>query len=382
MAVLVGNPNYTPPINVLRMQKELALLPLWYAAPDDYVWVEELPDLSAFQFPGGEARCITRQAWMTGTGIPSELIAQPWGLSPQSIQFFNELQKEPWTGKLQIPEWKNDYKRLTSRQTAADCLEKIREHLPNILLPDTPLFLSSMNELEEYISQNSPPYVIKSPFSSSGRGVMWINNTVLAEKEKEWLTGAMRKQQQLSIERGLEKVQDFAMEFYLDETGKATYKGLSVFSANNGVYGGNILESQSRLEQRFINYKLSVLNYKSIVARMLEEVYGGYYSGYLGVDMMVYRTADGDMGIHPCVEINMRYTMGMVAIRLFEQYIHPEASGHFFVTYEKDAYRQHQEMIKSYPAVYENGRLRKGYLPLCPVIPETRYRAFILLTSS
>ena len=43
------------------------------------------------------------------------------------------------------------------------------------------------------------------------------------------------------------------------------------------------------------------------------------YAGAFGIDMMVVRRDDGDgFLLHPCVEINLRRTMGHVAISLTE----------------------------------------------------------------
>lgn len=54
-------------------------------------------------------------------------------------------------------------------------------------------------------------------------------------------------------------------------------------------------------------------NLASIISRqrlMLENYVAQYYEGPLGIDMMV--TEEGN--IHPCVEINIRNTMGRVAV--------------------------------------------------------------------
>ena len=40
-AVLLGKQNYTAPTNVRKMQKDLALLPVWYAEEDDFVYLED-----------------------------------------------------------------------------------------------------------------------------------------------------------------------------------------------------------------------------------------------------------------------------------------------------------------------------------------------------
>ena len=66
--------------------------------------------------------------------------ATPWGLSPHSHSLFEKLRKNG-NLNLTIPEWKEEYTRLTSRQTAAECLDKIRELLPDMDVPVSPKIL-------------------------------------------------------------------------------------------------------------------------------------------------------------------------------------------------------------------------------------------------
>lgn len=105
------------------------------------------------------------------------------------------------------------------------------------------------------------------------------------------------------------------------------------------------------------------------VRTVLQEVYGSTYAGCIGVDMLVYRQKDGSFAIHPCIEINMRYTMGMVALRLFQHYVAPRAVGDYRVSYEKEAgeaLEKHRLMSETYPLRLANGRIQEGYLSLCP----------------
>lgn len=46
------------------------------------------------------------------------------------------------------------------------------------------------------------------------------------------------------IEPYYNKVKDFGMEFFADETGQVHYLGLSLFHTANGAYTGNILASE------------------------------------------------------------------------------------------------------------------------------------------
>jgi hypothetical protein len=51
----------------------------------------------------------------------------------------------------------------------------------------------------------------------------------------------------------------------------------------------------------------------------LHRVIGDHYVGPLGVDMMILSKPDSQgFSVHPCVEINLRRTMGHVAIAMAE----------------------------------------------------------------
>ena len=93
--------------------------------------------------------------------------------------------------------------------------------------------------------------------------------------------------------------------------------------------------------------------------------------GYLGVDMMICRQEGGrEYVVHPCVEINMRMNMGVVARLFYDNYVAPGRMGYFNIEYfpDNETLRvQHERDMKDYPLVIEGGRLVSGYLPLVPV---------------
>lgn len=393
-AVLLGTTNYTPPANVQKMQRQLALLPVWYADPEDFVWVEENTSPRFFALQPKElrpfARLITRND-LSKPGYPlskirekeGEVEAMPWGISPQSLRLFERL-RQTYGLSFTVPEWKDTYVSLTGRQTAAACLEKMHGLVPDVSLPVPPKFCTKVEEVEKYLLLRNAPFVVKTPFSSSGRGLLWLHQRKLEEKDKNWILGAIRKQGSVSIECGLEKVQDFAMEFFADGQGGIRYEGLSVFGTEErGAYSGNVLENQDCMRGRLTRLTGEELfeRIRKAIAQVLQETYASVYKGYLGVDMLIYRQNDG-YAIHPCVEINMRYTMGMAALRLFQKYIAPSATGDFRISFEGEAgeaYKRHQFMKKAYPLTFEKGKITEGYLSLCPVTRETLYRAYILI---
>lgn len=387
-AVLLRSENYTPPANVQRMIKELSCLPVWYADSNDFVFTEEVISPRFFSLQPKEFRPFAtlisrKELKQKGASLP-EMVAAPWGLSPHSLHLFDEL-KMNCRLTLSVPSWKEEYFELTGRQTAVECLELIRQQLPDLSIPVAPKFCKKIREVEKYLILQNAPFVVKTPYSSSGRGLHWIAERKLTPKDRTWIEGAINKQGTVSIECGLDKVQDLAMEFYSDGEGNVIYKGISVFGTEEkGAYAGNVLGNQEYLTapiKRWIGEDI-YLQIQNAVTDALKSIYGNTYRGYLGVDMLVYKTKNGLYALHPCIEINMRYTMGMLAIRLSQQYLAPSAIGDFNITYESkdgEAYERHRFMKETYPLVIEDGKIKEGYLSLCPVTKETRYRAYILV---
>jgi hypothetical protein len=63
--------------------------------------------------------------------------------------------------------------------------------------------------------------------------------------------------------------------------------------------------------------------------RWLEEhLHSSEYIGYIGVDLFLYREK-GQLCLHPCVEINLRTTMGVLAHFAYEQYVPEGKTGIF-----------------------------------------------------
>ena len=48
------------------------------------------------------------------------------------------------------------------------------------------------------------------------------------------------------------------------------------------------------------------------VLKALDAIIAPHYDGPLGIDMMLYRDEHGEIALNPCVEVNLRMTMGMI----------------------------------------------------------------------
>ena len=136
-----------------------------------------------------------------------------------------------------------------------------------------------------------------------------------------------------------DKVLDFAMEFFVNADHTVEFLGYSVFHAGeHGAYGYNYVESQEELLRR-IDVDAALLH--RLIAYHKEHLAQTAYHGPVGIDML--KTADGS--IHPCLEINLRLNMGILALLLHEQY----GSG---ATVALTPVREH-----GFQALVEDGRL-------------------------
>jgi hypothetical protein len=154
--------------------------------------------------------------------------------------------------------------------------------------------------------------VVKSPWSSSGRGVHF-------SLQKGWINNVIKQQGSVMVEPYYNKVKDFGMEFEVDEEGEVHYLGLSLFHTKNGAYIGNLLTTEQAKREQMARY-VSLRLLDEIKQRIIDNVQLGDYVGPFGIDMMIVNShlspLTSHLLLHPCVELNLRRTMGHVALSI------------------------------------------------------------------
>ena len=220
------------------------------------------------------------------------------------------------------------------------------------------------------------------PYSGSGKGIVWLRGAI-TDKQTDWCRRVIKVQGGIVVEPVLSKVQDFAMEFEMTDA-DIRFVGYSLFkSAPSGAYLGNVLLSDAEIEDELSTYieRRILLELKDALKTKLSS-YFPHYRGYLGVDMMVCKTDAATYHLQPCVEVNMRMNMGIVAHRIQEQFVHPNSTGLFSINYfkqEGEALKSSSAMQAHNPLVIETGKIKSGYLALTPIDKDTRYTATIAI---
>lgn len=201
---------------------------------------------------------------------------------------------------------------LSNRATSMELLSVLRQNLDDTC--GKAWSVSSVQEINEKRKELGS-IVLKSPWSSSGRGIRYINGTERSiDNIYKWAEKVIRTQGHIMVEQYLNKVKDFGMEFTIHPDGKVSYNGLSLFHTQNGSYEGSILateEEKQGIITQYLNKQL-LSDVQSVICKWFEQNVSESYAGPFGIDMMI----DAEGKLNPCVEINLRRTMGHVALAL------------------------------------------------------------------
>lgn len=125
------------------------------------------------------------------------------------------------------------------------------------------------------------------------------------------------------IEKAFDVITDFAMLFHGTGNQDFQFTGFSLFQTNNRAYRANMIQSDDATLSLLDSYvgQEKILNTCRKLKMFLNNSIAPYYLGPVGVDMFIYRNHDGSYALNPCVEINLRHTMGMVAHNLMEKHL-------------------------------------------------------------
>ena len=312
LALAANLSNFTAPHAGRQLRADLGFIPAIWAAADDYVHVENVED--------AERRFLRLTRRPFGRFIAKEQICKHqfsavdvwgWDLAIRAFLLRWGIDAAILPSVTQI----DDIRQLSHRRYAMQLLDCLQ--MPGIIGSSC-----ETNQIENIIDRlhSGEHLVVKAPWSSSGRGVRFMEDDVNIY-DNGWLRNVIVKQGSVMVEPYYNKVKDFGMEFVSDGNGSVSYIGLSLFRTSNGAYTGNILASEEEKENlisRYIPIDLLKTVQQKICAKMGSWL-KDQYTGVFGIDMMVVRRDDGDgFLLHPCVEINLRRTMGHVAISLTE----------------------------------------------------------------
>jgi hypothetical protein len=392
LAVANGLVNYMAPAQLRKFEDELSTLPWVLAVPKDIILADKVP---SHQF--------TDLLETAGFGLPSFLSLEstlsnatlfstekgflfPWGWSPSAHKLLSPLKSGccPEFNNSQVAEWRDVHRELYSRKTALAILEKIinEYHSDNILSSNDLPEICTSHEQIIALQHKCGKLVVKAPWSSSGRGLQILRPNEYNQTNRQVITGYLKQQGFVIVEPWHNKVLDLSFQFFSFGNGKIEYRGLTTFSTDHsGRYTGNYLqelppdltpELKEFLSENLDEVKLA------LIKTLTSSDYSTDYYGWFGVDAIIFRSPDGKLKVHPCLEINCRFTMGAIALSL-RTHLAEQSVGEFRITHGKDGHFAQfcEEMTRKEPLITDNRKIVSGFLPLTPPLPESSFGAYI-----
>lgn len=315
IALSLGVRHFNPPVAALSLQEDLS----WLADIWNYPSVNERLTAGQQILPWG---------WDWDT---REYLARQCNISRSLLPTDADLEQ---------------IRQLSNRRTSVTLLQGLEYR------GEMPQYLDNEAAIRNYIAEHDAqghPFVLKTPWSSSGRGLIRSEVTPHQTLLSRALA-TLRKMGGIMGEPWLDnKKQDFAMLFYVSNS-NVQFVGYSLFDNDtNGTYRQGFLLSNEAIYQRLNCAELDVTRDKliSLLSDILSPFFGHpWHLGYIGIDMMTLNVPAETASIPsrlpqdssntsllmPCVELNLRCTMGVVARLWADRNLPVGKEGRYFIS--------------------------------------------------
>jgi len=301
---------------------------------EDLAWLEDV-----FCHYLNNDTCANDQSSSNANDTPKQPL--PWGWDWDTRQFIHKEYHIPLK-ELPTDEDLENLRQLSSRKTTIQILQEL--HFEGMI----PKYLTSTDAVDDYIKQEDntcQEFVLKTPWSSSGRGLIRSSVTP-REVMRQRAYATIQKMGGIMAERWYSKQQDFAMLFFVDSE-CVSFVGYSLFDNDeSGTYRQGYLLSNEEIEHRLYigtGIQRETLHhlrdeYIKILNTLFSPFFGKAWKvGFIGIDMMTIKhnpcnIETGNIKLHPCVEMNLRCTMGVIARLWFDQHLEANQTGRFNIS--------------------------------------------------
>ena len=368
MAVANGLAGYCPPRNLLVFERDLAPLLAFAAVPSDCVVAPPLDDaLAAFLQQIG----LDLPQFITADDARQRLAShsynfQPWGRSKSIFHSFGVEQP-----------FEQEHRLLFSRLSSVD-IEHFCTSDDDFFVNADAQVVRSMEDFERACKIFDNNFVVKSLWSSSGRGVAKSDNFISAEYFTRWAEARLKSDDAFVVEPLLQKVSDIAFLYYINDDATVSYLGYNVFSSDAaGRFGRELIGAHHPSLDIIINDRLTQvvdLHRKALINSNINKK----YSGYLGFDSMLFLDENGEMRFRPCVECNLRMTMGNVNMGVRQLFAPGVKAWWQIGSYGADNEWNNfvEEESRRSPLTLRDGKIERGFFRLTPLGSEKRFGAF------
>ena len=292
------------------IEKDLEILMAAFSKRDDIVLFRELPSVSHLEKLQGSGFDLPDAIGENELGNGKLGGFRPWAWSPEVSQLFEPFAQQ--VSKKIKDQWRAPVPSSWLSKEIGYLLEKRIGSLEDNR--------SVCRDVEHALSMISNHSVVYKPgYGCAGKGFR-IAKEKNSELEK-WLSATIKENGFVIAEPWVQRVEDFSVHYHV-ENGRVDFLGATkVVNDHRGRFRGiDVAPRWSKL----IDQELATFLYK-------EELFGKWYheiipeelgslldqyNGPASIDAMVWRDSDGKLRLRKVVELNVRMTMGRVALDL------------------------------------------------------------------
>ena len=258
---------------------------------------------------------------------------RPWAWSPDATATFSQYAEN--VTKASLWQWRGD---TPAEFFSKEIGSRLEQRLG--LSEGVGVFCRTLEEVMAEISKRLEygDVLMKAAYACAGRGHRRVSQCTAADDLRPWIEKVLLAHGGLMVEPWLERVVDFSSLYEIgvvEGTSEAVAKWVGMTRMENDAAGrflGTIVNAKwgsdldSDLREFLFRERAVTEFYRQTLPKVLPEILPGY-RGAVGVDAMVFRTPDGGYGLRHVVELNVRMTMGRVALELYKKLPTPAVSG-------------------------------------------------------
>lgn len=359
MAVQNNSVSYQPPLRLQEFERAMSSLMMFISQEGDCV-VGEAPDDELLLF--WKERGVYLPQFVSKSDaislIKDGAILIPWGGSRQLYYSYGLKHKsEQYTDLMRC---------FFSRELSVVLEDTVcrlcqgRNNLKQYDIEERSVLVTERDIMERRVKMGN--CVVKSLWSSSGRGVQLVREQCHIEPAIVWARGKIRHDGGVVCEPFYKRLGEFTTLIEIYEDGRIEYLGTNYFEADEAgrfgkeLIGQNILTREE--EQEVVQILIEAMSRLNWVEK---------YIGKIGVDGMVYNDKHGERKVRICTEVNMRHTMGNINLSVARCFS-PKVKATWQIEQFDNAMswaRYCKEMVSRFPLVLDDkNRIECGFFRL------------------
>ncbi len=380
--------------------RDLELLPLVFASQDDVLLVSKIPEANHLErlvdlgFPLPELVLVEgRESSLIEASLASRPLGRfvPWGKSPRWLPLASRCD---WLKDDPDAFWSSSWGASFRKSWAYTCSDMHLEALPGRVI-------EAAEDLEEAVGslrrEGAEVVVLKADLGSAGRGMTRVFGERIEPPAMGFARRVLASQGRLVVEPWHDRVIDVSGHFSILDDGRVRWDGLTRFFTDaRGRYRGTSLgiwcdglpsEEGREIRRSATEWEKRLRGVGAVVGRRLAS-FG--CRGAVSFDAYVYRAKEGGLELRELVEVNPRFSMGRVALRLRRRRLAPGVVGAFFIlgpavvaaTGAQSMVELMERFASRYPPTTILGaggmRVNSGVVWLTPVTAGTRFAAVMV----